>query len=597
MDELEQLAADIAELYFVKRDFAAILPCFDPEITWVGTGKNECGCGMEEIIALFEKEKTVYPGAFRLSQERYRTLFNDGKTACVYAELTAALDPRWEMFDAFSLRFTLLLVHRDGDWRILHVHNSIPSRRQQDDFLFNQQAAREQYEAICQNLAQRNSQEMERLRFTDTLTGIPNMEGFICQVKDTLAQHPGKKYVVVKFGIKRFRYINQAFSYEFGDQIMQNVAQNLQRICRKGEVCGRIERDNFAILINFTNDKALEERMEQLRLGLLDEKYQKQLQYQVAFCAGVYRVKPGGREEVKDMLDKALLAQQAAARLGWGSHYDYFDEGMERAFFYQQSLLEQARAALEKGEFQLYIQPQVDTLTGQPKAGEALVRWRTADGRLIQPDQFIPLFEQNDLIVELDFYMLEKLCQQLQNWMKKGMAVAPISINQSRKHLQSKDYLERFCGVVDRYDIPHCSLAFELTETAFIEYNQQMLDLARSLHQRGFQLAVDDFGTGYSSLNFLSLASADILKIDRSLIADCGSPRGEVILRKVIEMAKETRMMSICEGVEKKEQWDCLKRLGCDMIQGFYFYKPMPAAEFEAKVLRGPAGGAARRAE
>ena len=144
MDELEQLAADIAELYFVKRDFAAILPCFDPEITWVGTGKNECGCGMEEIIALFEKEKTVYPGAFRLSQERYRTLFNDGKTACVYAELTAALDPRWEMFDAFSLRFTLLLVHRDGDWRILHVHNSIPSRRQQDDFLFNQQAAREQ---------------------------------------------------------------------------------------------------------------------------------------------------------------------------------------------------------------------------------------------------------------------------------------------------------------------------------------------------------------------------------------------------------------------------------------------------------------------
>lgn len=256
-----------------------------------------------------------------------------------------------------------------------------------------------------------------------------------------------------------------------------------------------------------------------------------------------------------------------------------------------ENLMARARQGLETGEFRLYIQPQADTYTGRIAGGEALARWHRAGQGVIAPDRFIPAFEQSHFITEFDFYMLDQLCRYLQKWIGRGDAPVPISINQSRRHLQNSGYLDRFCAVVDSYRIPHRCIAFELTETAFVECGRQMLELAQGLHQRGFQLAMDDFGTGYSSLSCLSMVKADILKLDRSLVATCGSDRGRVILRKVIEMAKETGMTSVCEGVETAEQWELMKELGCDMIQGFYFYRPMPAEKFEAELLRAAPGG------
>ena len=206
---------------------------------------------------------------------------------------------------------------------------------------------------------------------------------------------------------------------------------------------------------------------------------------------------------------------------------------------------------------------------------------------MLLPDQFIPMFEHNGFILEFDFYMLEVLCRQLRAWLDTGLEVKPISINQSRRHLCSEGYLERFCAMVDRYKVPHECIVFELTESAFVEFGGETMALARQLHQQGFLLAIDDFGTGYASLHSVSRMAADILKIDRSLLENFETnPRSRVILQKVVEMARETQMISVCEGVETPEQKGYLKQLGCDWIQGFLYARPMPAQAFGQNCLK-----------
>ena len=182
--------------------------------------------------------------------------------------------------------------------------------------------------------------------------------------------------------------------------------------------------------------------------------------------------------------------------------------------------------------------------------------------------------------------MLEKLCASMRRWLDSGYHVPPVSINQSRLHLEDRKYVEEFCGVVDRWRIPHELIAFELTESAFTEYNEMIQRLAAELHTRGFRLDIDDFGTGYTALGLLMLIEPDVLKMDRSLTANFENPKGQLVLKKLIEIAKETHTAIICEGIETREQVEYFKNLHCDIAQGYYYYRPMPETAFEEQVLR-----------
>ena len=233
------------------------------------------------------------------------------------------------------------------------------------------------------------------------------------------------------------------------------------------------------------------------------------------------------------------------------------------------------------------IQPQFSISCGKIVAGEALCRWKSRDGTFIPPDEFIPLFEEYGLICAFDFYMLKKLCEKMKAWMERGRIITPISINQSRLHIDKKDYIERFCKVVDHYGIPHSYIAFELTESAFVEQYEKMIRLAGELHRQGFQLAIDDFGTGFASLNLLSVVSADILKVDKSLLDSIHTKRGRTVLEKVIELAHQMEMTVICEGIEEETQLKELRELKCDIGQGYLMGRPIPAEAFEKRWIEG----------
>lgn len=245
-------------------------------------------------------------------------------------------------------------------------------------------------------------------------------------------------------------------------------------------------------------------------------------------------------------------------------------------------LLDEVIKGIGNDEFKIFIQPQVDIKTQKILCGEALVRWIKDDGTMIMPDDFFPLLEETRLVYLFDCYMLDKVCQQIKKWIDKGIEVKPIAVNQSAMNLDNENYFENFIEIVDKYEVPHSHIAFELTETVFVEKGELIQKFVRKLSDAGFSLAIDDFGTGYSNLNILTEVQADVLKIDRSVIRGiCINERSKIIVGKIIEMSHEMGMIVVSEGVETVEQLELLKELNCDIAQGFYFSKAVDVETFE----------------
>lgn len=585
-EKLEELIRELARAYFIDRDYVKLMKHLSLQISWIGTGVNEVCRSMLDATRYLKTEQELYNGNFILSNEWYHVSMITDELACVMATMDVDTDPESGYLLHMPLRFSVIFCRKGSTWKVCHVHNSVPYHNQGDAEFFDRGAARESYTQVEELAAAMAAEQLEATRLEDVLTGILNMEGFTRKVSELRSANPAVRYALMRFGINHFRYINQNYGYKTGDRVLRNIAMNLERSCTELEVCGRIDKDNFAFLAVFQSESRMDERMAWLDKNLLDSNIWEELQMNITFTGGIYLAEAGDTEEIKDCLDKALIAQKSVVRDERQSRYAYFNPSTYEHMIYQARLIEEAPKAMKRGEFKVYVQPQVDLRTGRLVGGEALVRWIKPDGTLVMPGDFIPLFEQSEFVLEFDFYMLELLCQHIRQWLDEGLEVVPVSINQSRRHLDKSNYLKRFCDTVDRYSVPHHLITFELTESAFVEHNNEMLSLAGELHRLGFQLAIDDFGTGYSTLNFLGMVAADIMKIDRSLLADVDTtPRGKIVLKTVVTLAKESKMEVVCEGVETAAQAAYLRELECDVGQGFYFARPMPAEQFKMDIL------------
>ncbi len=566
-DQAIRLTELVMRLYFIDRNYKALERYISAEAVWTGTGGHEIGFGPAGMRSQMAESAGREGVGFQIVCESYTPQILSAEVVCVggHVDICAVLDGE-TLFTAV-IRLTLVYRREGRFWKIAHLHNSLP-------------------EGGGNSYVRLYAGQVEKAQKMDTLTGIYNMEGFVTQAEKMLDLHPSLSYSVLKFGINQFRYINAVLGYKKGDLILMEIAKILQAECREGELCGRIEKDNFALLLHYNSPEQLDQRVQELVERQLGKQIQERMEIKVYVTGGICLLERGAPGMMKAVLDRTLTAQRFAVKRRWESHFAYYDPGMEHHQFLEQELMEAAGGAMERGEFQLYFQPQVNLTTGQPVGAEVLSRWIKADGSCIMPDEFIPVFEQNGFIKELDFYMLEKLCSQMRRWADSGLPLIPISINQSRNHLEDADYVENFSGIVDKWGIPHSLIAFELTETAFMEYDCQMKALAEELRSRGYRLDIDDFGTGYTALNLLALTDPDVLKIDRSLIVDAQNPKGQLVLKKVIEMAKGTNTTIICEGVETAEQARYLRELQCDMAQGYYYYRPMKASDFEKQILK-----------
>ena len=250
-------------------------------------------------------------------------------------------------------------------------------------------------------------------------------------------------------------------------------------------------------------------------------------------------------------------------------------------------------SALNSHQFQIYLQPQIDLQTKKIVSAEALVRWIHPTRGLIPPFQFIPVFENNGFITRLDLYVWEEAIKTIANWKKESKIAVPVAINLSRMDVEREGVIEALCELMKKYKLESEWIKTELTESICLENEEFILEQMNKLKKFGFKIAVDDFGSGYSSLHLLKSMPVDILKIDKSFLG-MSSEMGyqeEVILRDVIGMGKDLGLQIIMEGVETAEQSEFLEAIGCDIVQGYYYGKPMPIAAFEEELKNNYEGG------
>ncbi len=277
------------------------------------------------------------------------------------------------------------------------------------------------------------------------------------------------------------------------------------------------------------------------------------------------------------------MAKDEAKQQGVGEErLGVFSDAMRQAMLFEKELESNMRAALDNEEFVVYLQPKYFANGARVGGAEALVRWNSPTMGFIPPGKFIPLFERNGFIMQLDSYMLRHVCAFQQKQMAAGRALVCISVNMSRAHMLDPMLVEEITAIVDSYQVPYSAIELELTESAFFDDKRVLLDAVHALRSRGFSVSMDDFGSGYSSLNSLKDLPLDVIKLDCEFFTQTeDAARGRTVIADTIALAKHLHMEIVAEGIETEEQVALLNELGCDFIQGYYFAKPMPLEQFE----------------
>ena len=310
------------------------------------------------------------------------------------------------------------------------------------------------------------------------------------------------------------------------------------------------------------------------------ERYPLQMKIVVRF--GIYQIEDR-TIDVTVMYDRAVLAVKRI-KGKYGEAYAYFDDSMRNELLLEKEITNSMQQALADGEFLVYLQPKCNLKTEEYVGAEALIRWMNPERGLLPPGQFIPIFEKTGFITEVDLYVWEQVCRMLARWKQENRTLIPISVNVSRADLYHSDFMDRILELMDKYDIEPSLLHMEITETVYTENQNQILDMVNQMEKLGFKVEMDDFGSGYSSLNMLTEIPVDVLKLDMRFLEgySAGKAKGN-ILEFSVGLAKSLGLESVAEGVETREMVDELKRLNCEMGQGYYFSRPIPIHEFEQK--------------
>lgn len=419
---------------------------------------------------------------------------------------------------------------------------------------------------------------------TNTITRGRSKTSFKEETMKILSNCKVNEYCLVSIDIVKFNAINDAFGIEEGNKILKYVYETIALNLSENECVARIESDVFDILMRNDGKEHIEKRLQEIVTQINRFNEMASIKYYISFACGIYCIEDPEMQLIK-IQDRANLARKKLKN-------DIDAEFCQCRFYNTQDTLElirekdienKMRLALENHEFELYLQPKFNLFTNKVDASEALIRWIGSEE--IYPEEFIPLFERNGFIVELDYYVFEEVCKTIRKWLDNGVSFDTISFNMSRYNLANNDKLSRYEMLRNKYNIPSSYLEFEITESLIIESETvitRFIDNAKAL---GYQCSIDDFGSGYSSLNVLKTIHADALKIDKEFFSEKGGKREETIIEFIIKLAHELGMKTIAEGVETKDQVDYLKTLGCDMIQGFYYSKPIIVSEFERLYL------------
>lgn len=409
------------------------------------------------------------------------------------------------------------------------------------------------------------------------LTGLYYNRAFLKKADEFLEEIVPGTYSLVAIDIINFRLFNRLYGREEGDRFLVHVANCLKkRQDMYHGIAGYLGGDNFCIIM--PDREGIVESLEEEILQALQE-YDNTVGFYPVF--GIYPIVDNTEAAVL-MYDRATIAIANSAGK-YSERICKYSSGMEEKFEEELKLLSDIQRGLEEEEFTFYAQPQCDISTGKIVGAESLVRWNHSTKGLVSPGVFIPALEKNGMIGMLDRYVWKKVCEWLRSWLDKGFHPVPVSINVSRLDISSMNVPAYLNELLQTYDLPAKLLKVEITESAYAENSAEIIQTVKELRDTGFMVMMDDFGSGYSSLNMLKDVSVDVLKLDMRFldIGEQQEEKGIGILESVVNMARMMGLPIIVEGVENQKQEKFLIQMGCRYIQGFYYYRPLPLAQFE----------------
>lgn len=415
----------------------------------------------------------------------------------------------------------------------------------------------------------------------DRITGYPNFERFKLEAARILSENPDKRFILYYGEIRRFRQINESYGHETGEALLCHIADVLNQACQENETFARVMNSLFVSLHVYESEEIHKLRYEQVIKNFINFTPIVKTKYNLDYTIGAVLIDSDNHHlDINTLIDYASMAYQSVKQLP-GQQLAMYDEKLRERIIEEASYEDHMEEALESGEFLPYLQPKFSVQTNDLVGTEVLVRWNSTANGFLPPNKFIPLFEKNGFITEIDFYMLESICKYIRDYLDNGLPVYPCSVNMSRITLLSDTCVERVKQTIERYHVDPCYIEFEVTENVFIDNSEQIVEVLNELHALGFSISMDDFGSGYSSLRLLKELPIDVLKLDREFLSETSTSSNTYhIMKSIVDMAHMMNIHVICEGVETEEQLKFLQEIGCEQGQGFLYAKPMPLNDY-----------------
>ena len=443
------------------------------------------------------------------------------------------------------------------------------------------------YEGTVEDITERKLQEtVAQYQAThDSLTGLLNRNALASRLAEALAKRQPQELVAVLYvDLDQFKYVNDSLGHRMGDQYLRIVASRLSACLRSTDSVARQGGDEFIVLLEPLSSTDDVTQIAQAILSSIAQPWRiNEFDIQATCSIGI-SIAPSDALDPDTMLRHADAAMFRAKSLG-RNHYRHFTSSLSNKSFDRLEWINRLRNALTNNEFLLHYQPKVEVLSGRIVGVEALLRWRTADGAMISPADFIPLAEEVGLIVPIGEWVLKQACHMNRVWQNAGYRPIPVAVNISAIQLERDDLVEKVMRILGETQLTPHYLELEITESALMSDVDQSIHTLECLRSAGVRSAIDDFGTGYSSLAHLKRFAVDTLKIDRSFISNITRDRDNIsIVQAIISLAHSLGLTVVAEGVETAEEYRHLSARGCDQIQGYYSGRPMPADALAAKL-------------
>lgn len=427
----------------------------------------------------------------------------------------------------------------------------------------------------------RANYKLKKALYLDVTTGGTNWLKFKQDASREIKKGK-KRYALVSFDIYKYRIFCDIHGHRRANEVLVEIYNLTSKFVKRKEYFAHNTADNFDMFLLYTDEKSMRERLKEFSNQLNSSEKLNGLR----FAFGVYVV-DNKNISINRMSTLANMSKDNDKLKDFTlkETISFFTKDMHDKIIRETEFLNRFEVAIKNEEFLLYVQPKYDLMSEKLSAGEALVRWQTQDGSFINPAEFIPVFENNGCIAQLDHYMLDTVCKKQRQWLDMGLKVVPISVNLSRASFSDKLLAKNILRLVDSYRLSHNLIELEVTESAFFDNKSLLIDTVQKLRNYGFSVSIDDFGAGYSSLNSLKELPIDIIKIDGGFFRDISNKdveKSNIIVYNTIQLANELNLKVVAEGVETSEQIEYLRSLGYNiLIQSYYYSKPLPCLEYQ----------------